>query len=165
MDNKASFAAYVRNFVFGVEDSLVSTVGLLSGVAFAGLAKQEIILTGVILIFVEAFSMGVGSLLSEHTAQEYMENQELPLRANIKNGAVMFISYFIAGFIPLVPYIFLTNGQAFYVSITLSLIALFLLGLFSGKLFKGQILKQALQMLIIGGIAIGVGVVVGSLLK
>lgn len=28
-------ATYFRNFIFGVEDSLVSTVGLLSGVAIA----------------------------------------------------------------------------------------------------------------------------------
>jgi VIT1/CCC1 family predicted Fe2+/Mn2+ transporter len=50
---------YLRNFIFGVEDSLVSTVGLLSGVAVAGVASRTILLTGVVLIFVEAFSMAV----------------------------------------------------------------------------------------------------------
>src|SRR5262245_46938731 len=68
--------AYFRNFVFGVEDSLVSTVGLLSGVAIAGLAREEIFLTGVILIFVEAVSMAAGSFLSESSAEEFATHSE-----------------------------------------------------------------------------------------
>ena len=55
--------SYYRNFVFGVEDSLVSTVGLLSGISIAGVTNKTIIMTGVILIFVEAVSMGAGSFL------------------------------------------------------------------------------------------------------
>src|SRR3989338_4103836 len=45
---------YIRNLIFGVEDSLVSTVDLLSGVAAAGVPRSVIFLTGVVLIFVEA---------------------------------------------------------------------------------------------------------------
>lgn len=70
MESKQTFALYVRTFVFGVEDSLVSTVGLLSGLAIAGAARGTIILSGVTLIFVEAFSMGIGSLLSEHQKED-----------------------------------------------------------------------------------------------
>ena len=58
---KLKTALYLRNFIFGVEDSLVSTVGLLSGVAVANVDQATIFLTGMVLIFVEAFSMGVGS--------------------------------------------------------------------------------------------------------
>ena len=65
-------ASYIRNFVFGVEDSLVSTVGLLSGVAIAGVEQKYIFITGLILIFVEAFSMAVGSFLSEESAEKYI---------------------------------------------------------------------------------------------
>ena len=60
---KDSFAHYFSSFIFGVEDSLVSTVGLLSGVAVAGVTRTDIFITGIILIFVEAFSMGVGNFL------------------------------------------------------------------------------------------------------
>ena len=49
-------ALYIRNFVFGVEDSLASTVGLLSGIATAGVNASTIVVTGAVLIFVEAFS-------------------------------------------------------------------------------------------------------------
>jgi len=60
-----------RNFIFGVEDSLVSTVGLLSGIAAADTSRFTIITTGIVLIFVEAFSMGIGSFLSEETSEQF----------------------------------------------------------------------------------------------
>jgi len=52
-----------RNFVFGVEDSLVSTVWLLSGAAAVVVAQETVLPTDFVLIFVEEFSMGVGSFL------------------------------------------------------------------------------------------------------
>ncbi len=133
----------LRNFVFGVEDSLVSTVGLLSGVATAGLSQRDIFLTGIVLIFVEAFSMGVGSSLI--------------------GGIIMFFSYAIAGFIPLTPYLVTTITTAFPLSIILTLISLFILGNISGSLSKTNIIKSGARMLIIGGIAILLGIVVGRI--
>jgi len=115
---------FIRNFVFGVEDSLVSTVGLLSGIAIAGTETKTIILAGVVLIFVEAFSMGAGSLLSENSAAEVAVGEEVPLRHSYKASSIMFISYFVAGFIPLFPYLFLEVSTAFWVSILASLVAL-----------------------------------------
>ena len=56
---------YLRNFIFGVEDSLVSTVGLLAGVAAGGVSSAVILTTGLVLIEVEGFSMGLGSFLTE----------------------------------------------------------------------------------------------------
>lgn len=82
---------YVRNFVFGVEDSLVSTVGLLSGVAMAGVARQTIFLTGVILIFVEAFSMVVGSFFSELSAEEYEKRGYVPIHKSVAGSIIMFL--------------------------------------------------------------------------
>ncbi len=61
---------YLRNFIFGVEDSLVSTVGLLAGVAAAEISAQAILTTGLVLIVVEGFSMGIGSFLTEETTEE-----------------------------------------------------------------------------------------------
>lgn len=159
---KKDFASFVRNFVFGVEDSLVSTVGLLSGVAVAGLPKHDIFLTGVVLIFVEAFSMGVGSYLSEQSADEFLGNKK---SVSVPSAIVMFISYFVAGFIPLSPYIFFEVNFAFPLSITASLIALFVLGLISAKVFHSSLIKQAVRMFLMGGMAIGVGVMVGNFVQ
>ncbi len=150
-----------RNFVFGVEDSLVSTIGLLSGIAVADVSKKTIILTGVVLIFVEAFSMAVGSLLSEHAAEEYATGAEAAIRTSIGGSIVMFFSYFISGFIPLAPYILIDPKAAFWISITLSLIALFILGLLSAKVSRTGVIRSGIEMLLLGGLAIAVGVLVG----
>lgn len=158
-------ASYVRNFVFGVEDSLVSTVGLLAGIAAGGVNKTEIILTGIVLVFVEAFSMGVGSFLSEESAEEYMNKKDAPIGTTIANGSIMFVSYFLSGIIPLFPYVLFEQRTAVWVSISLSLIALALLGLVSGKLFRVNYLGNGIRMLVMGGLAILVGMLVGSYVR
>lgn len=163
--NRDIFSLYLRNFVFGVEDSLVSTVGLLSGVAAAGSSSQTVVLTGVILIFVEAFSMAVGSFLSEHSVEEFKAHSEVPIGKSVTAGAVMFFSYFVSGFIPLFPYLIFELNLAFSISIALSLLSLFVLGIVSARIFGISLLRKGLELLVVGGIAIGVGVVIGRVVQ
>lgn len=164
---KEQRATFIRNFVFGVEDSLVSTVGLISGVAIAGASRGTIFLTGIVLIFVEAFSMGVGSYLSEQSSEDFIRQGagETKPGMSVSSGLIMFVSYFLSGFIPLIPYLLWTDSrQAFAPSIGASLAALFLLGVWGARLSKLPVFRGGLQMMIIGGIAIGLGVSVGAVL-
>lgn len=158
-------ASYLRNFIFGVEDSLVSTVGLLSGVAAAGSTRSMIIITGAVLIFVEAFSMAVGSFLAEASAEEYELRREAPVKQVIVGGAIMFGSYFLSGLIPLAPYVAMDSTRALWWSIAVSLGALFALGLVGARIAHVSLVRHGVRMLTIGGIAIAVGVMVGVLLK
>lgn len=151
----------LRNFVFGVEDSLVSTVGLLSGIAIVGTSTKTIIIAGVVLIFVEAFSMGVGSLLSENSAEEFVKKREVPLRKSFSSGLIMFSSYFVSGFIPLFPYLMFPTNRALPYSVLISLIALFILGYISATFSNTDKFRKGVEMFIIGGIAILLGVIVG----
>lgn len=154
-------ALYFRSFVFGVDDSLVSTVGLLSGIAIADTPKETIILSGIVLIFVEAFSMGMGSFLSEDAADELVEKKGFQMHS-VYASIIMFFSYFVSGFIPLSPYLFFDTQVAFGFSISLSLIALFLLGALSAKYFNRSVFKLGLKMLLLGGTAVALGTLVGS---
>jgi vacuolar iron transporter family protein len=156
-------ASYLRSFIFGVEDSLVSTVGLLSGIAIAGVPQKTIFLTGVVLIFVEAFSMAAGSFLSESSVEEYVGKTDRRLSTSIQVGIVMFFSYFLSGFVPLFPYVLLPVDSAFPVSVISSLAALFALGAWGGSISHKNLTTSALRMFIIGGVAIGVGIIVGWL--
>lgn len=160
-----TFLLYVRNFIFGAEDSLVSTVGLLAGVASAGIPRKDIIISGVVLIFVEAFSMSVGSFLSERTTEESLIDSQEKLGNSLIASVIMFFSYFVSGLVPLFPYLIQNNLNAFWQSIIASLIALFILGFLSAKILKTKILKNSLRMLLIGGMAIALGVVVGIIIK
>ncbi len=152
---------HLRNLVFGVEDGIVSTVGLLSGIAIASVPRSTILLTGVVLIFVEAISMAAGSFLSEASVDDLSE--ESSPKASVSAGAIMFASYFAAGFVPLMPYLFLEVGQAFAVSVLASLLTLFALGYWSGRGSRKP-MKKALRMMLVGGAAIVVGILAGSLL-
>lgn len=153
---------YLRNFIFGVEDSLVSTVGLLSGIAIAAVPRETIFLTGIVLIFVEAFSMSAGSFLSEYSAEEYEAHEEIPARRSMIGAGIMFLSYFVSGFVALLPYYFFEVGVAFGFSVLASLAALFLLGVIGGRVTRTSVLKNATRMVVIGGVAILVGIIVGK---
>lgn len=165
MIKKTSSVSYFRNFIFGVEDSLVSTVGLLSGIAIAGVAKETILITGVVLIFVEAFSMAAGSFLSESSAEEYETGKDKISRRDVFSGIIMFFSYFVAGFVPLISYVLLPVEKALVYSIIFSLIALMILGALTAIISKTNIIKNSLRITIIGGIAIAFGLLAGSILS
>jgi len=155
--------SYVRNFIFGVEDSLVSTVGLLSGVAIANVPERTILLAGIVLICVEAFSMATGSFLSESGAAEYKAKGAVSARKPAIDALIMFFSYFVAGFVPLLPYMVLPVRTAFIVSLIATLAALMVLGIIGAKLSHTKQLRNGLKTAVIGGIAVVLGVIVGRL--
>lgn len=157
--------AYFRNFIFGVEDSLVSTVGLLSGIAIAGMTTQQIFVTGMVLIFVESLSMSAGSFLSEASAKDFSGDESAHPRHTYIAAAIMFASYFVSGFVPLAPYLLLPVGTAFPVSVGASITALFALGIASGTISRVGLVRSGLRMAFIGGAAIVVGVTVGRLVS
>ena len=163
--NRKTFILYIKNFIFGAEDSLVSTVGLLSGIASAGIAQKEIVISGIVLICVEAFSMSVGSFLSESAIEESDSNNKNEKSKSFLAAIIMFASYFVCGLIPLFPYLIIPIEKAFIWSIIYSLVSLFVLGFISAKILKINILKNSLRMMIIGGVAIGFGVTIGIMLK
>ena len=116
----------------------------------------EILLVKVIVvILVEATSMGAGSFLSETSS-----NELLGLRKHkpVRDGTIMFFSYFFAGFIPLLPYTMFPVCFARYVSVVASLSALFLLGFIPTKN-----LKSGVRMMLVAGIAALIGFLVAHI--
>ena len=63
----------IRELVFGLEDSLVSTLGVVVGVAAGTADAKVVILSGVVLVIVEALSMAGGSFLSSKSHRELLE--------------------------------------------------------------------------------------------
>ena len=153
---------YVRNIVFGIADSLVSTVGLLAGIDASGSARSTIILTGIIYAFVESLSMAVGSFLSEEAAEEFSTGSEHVSTAPFIAGCVMFGSFIASSFIPILPYMLMNISYALWVSIILSLCSLFIVGLIMAKVSKVSLFTHAFKMMLLGGGAILIGVVVGK---
>ena len=156
---------YIRNIIFGISDSLVSTVGLLAGIDVSGTSKHFIILTGVTYAFVEAFSMAVGSFLSEESVEEDIANGKVNGSGPFVAGSIMFLSFIFASFVPIIPYMFLGLTAALFLSIGISIIALFVVGMISANKKNINILKSGFRMALLGGMAIVMGVAVGRFLK
>lgn len=154
---------YLGTVIFGITDSLVSTVGLLAGISVAGASRSLIITTGVIYAIVEAFSMAVGDYLSEETEEEFEARRNVPAAAALGVAVVMFFTFVIAAFIPITPYIFLTGVSALHVSIALSIAALFVAGAIGARVARMPVLWRGMRMMLLGGAAIVIGLVVGSL--
>ncbi|OVE75777.1 hypothetical protein BVX98_06890 [bacterium F11] len=66
-----------REFVFGIQDGLVSTVGLLSGVAVATQNSTTILITGIAAGLTGGLSMATGSYLSTRTEKDLFEREML----------------------------------------------------------------------------------------
>jgi VIT1/CCC1 family predicted Fe2+/Mn2+ transporter len=137
----------------------------LSGIDASGTSRHTIVATGIIYAFVAAFSMAVGSFLSEQSAEEYTAQGLTTNSKAIESAVTMFVSFVLASFIPLVPYLFTAGTFAFTLSIVFAVASLFIVGLISAKISKVPIIKRALTMACLGGAAIAIGVLVGKFVR
>jgi len=67
--NKGKF---IRHFIFGAEDGLISTLGFLSGITGAGFSHIVIVIAGIAEIFAAALSMAIGTYLSTKSYVELL---------------------------------------------------------------------------------------------
>lgn len=65
----------VRDFVFGMEDGLVSNLGIVLGVYIGGAGPFAVVLAGLASMFAGAFSMSAGSYLSAKSQREVYEHE------------------------------------------------------------------------------------------
>jgi vacuolar iron transporter family protein len=67
--------ARIREFVFGIQDGLISTVGLLTGVQGATASNTVVIITGLTAMCAGAISMAAGSYLSSSAQKEIFDKE------------------------------------------------------------------------------------------
>ncbi len=65
----------IREFVFGIQDGLISTVGLLAGVQGATENSFVVIITGLTAMFSGAISMAAGSYLSSGAQKDIFDKE------------------------------------------------------------------------------------------
>lgn len=154
---------YLRSVIFGCEDGLVSTTGSVIGISVGSRDPQIVILAGLVIITVEAISMAAGEFLSQEAVQE-LDGDKRKSRP-VFAALLMLMSYFVAGMIPLTPFLLFSLNKAIIISIGLAFISLFLLGVAKGKVIGVSKFKSGLKILIVGGVATTIGILVGVLLK
>ena len=214
----------IREVVFGANDGIVSTFGILAGMVGASISSNLIALVGVIQMFAAGLSMGLGAYISTKSQNEYYraaEKSELrdidvhPAREKkqvrailaergllgktldgattsltrdkkhwlhflmeerfgiaetsyphpVFAGAVMFISFVLAGFFVVIPFFFASSKPALAVSATISMVLLFIVGAGKTKFTKRNLFTSGIENLLIGALTGVVGFTVGALVR
>lgn len=155
---------YLRSIIFGFQDALVSTTGVIVGVATGTSDKHLVILAGVVTITVEALSMGVGQYMSEKSVHQMDTTGKHTDNLYVGSG-LMFLSYFLGGLVPLTPILLFQLPFSSTLSIIFSLLGLFILGYLKAKLVQVNRFRSALEMLLLGGATTAIGIIVGNIFK
>ncbi len=155
---------YLRSILFGLQDGLVSTTGVVAGISSGVSDKGIIILASLVAITVEASSMAAGQYSSEKAVHQ-MDKTGKHTDSLLLGALLMFISYFAAGMIPIAPVLLYRQPEAKIMSILLAFIGLFIIGYIKGKLVQMKPLRSAVELFIIGALATSIGLFVGNILK
>lgn len=161
---KSFFKESIREIVFGLGDSFVSTLGAVTGIAMGTGDKDIVILSGLVLIFVEAVSMAAGSYLSNKASDQANSLKKKKSWYTPKIASfVMGFSYLLGGTITIVPYLLFDINIALISSILITTISLFLVGVWKASLVNGNKLKSGLEMTTICLVAATLGFIIGRL--
>lgn len=162
--------SFLKASVYGANDGIVTTFAVVAGVAGAGLSPDVIIVLGVANMIADGISMAVGDYLGEVSEHKMRKNNQMDSDGDKlwQTGVITFISFIVAGVLPLLPYIFkylglpINLGDQFLLSILSTALALFFVGSLRTLLTKGSWIKNGLEMLLIGAIAASAAYLLGA---
>ena len=155
---------YLRSLMFGLQDGIVSTTGVVVGISTGVNNKEIIVLAALVAVTVEASSMAAGQYSSEKAVHQMNKTEKHT--DNLYIGAlIMFIAYLMGGSFSIVPIIAFDQPVARVIAIASAFVGLFIIGYIKGYLVEHRPLRSAIELFIIGSIATAVGIVVGYLLK
>lgn len=169
-----------RYFVMNTFDGILTVIGVLIGAFISHSIDHVIIIKITIATGIAMFISGAfGTFATEQAEREKsLKDTEKALMSTLQNSNIKaanktatFVLSLVDGLSPLLgsllvisPFFFvhfITEDQAFYLAIILSLTALFGLGLFLGKISKQNLLVSGLKMLLIGMLAVGITSLLG----
>lgn len=158
---------YIRDVVLSANDGVVTTFAVVAGSLGASLSPSVVVILGLANLFADGLSMSTGSYLGVKSEIEYEQESGKKTKVGnrpLMNGLVSFFAFGIAGFIPLISYIF-KLPNAFLVSAFLVCLSLVIVGIFRGMVSRKHILRTTIENLLIGGASAIVAFYVGELAK
>lgn len=155
---------YLRSLMFGLQDGIVSTTGVVVGISTGVSDKAIIVLAALVAVTVEASSMAAGQYSSEKAVHQMDKTGKHT--DNLYIGAfIMFVAYLVGGLFPIAPILTLDQPSARFIAIACAFVGLFIVGYIKGYLVEHRPLRSAVELFIIGSITTTIGVIVGYLLK
>lgn len=163
---------YIRDLVYGANDGVITTFAVVAGVTGGTLSPSTVLILGVANLIADGLSMGVGNYLAIRSEERVREAQQLPEQEAfpLRHGLATFAAFVVAGFVPLLPYVF-TSAAAdhFLLATVMSLLVLFAVGAARSRVGTGSWWANGLEMLVlgvtVGGVAYGSGAFVATLLR
>lgn len=156
---------YLRSAMFGMQDGLVSTTGVVAGISTGIQNKEIIILAALVAVTVEATSMAAGQYSSEKAVHQMDKSGRTHNDSLILGALIMFVMYLIGGMFPIIPTILFEQPEAKYVGIVAAFIGLFVMGYIKGHIVEDKPLRSAVELFVIGSIATLIGLIVGNILR
>jgi predicted membrane protein (TIGR00267 family) len=158
-----------RYIILGTIDGILAILGIIIGLSSATLDPGVIVKAALGGGIALCLTNGIGSYLAE-TAVEYgkLSEVEAALLQDLKDTKIEKLarhniivdsvlhggSSFVGSLVPILPFIFIPDGMAIYVSIGMALAALVVLGLFSGRISGQSYLKSIIRMVLLGAIVV-----------
>ena len=155
---------YLRSLMFGLQDGIVSTTGVVVGISTGISDKAIIVLAALVAVTVEASSMAAGQYSSEKAVHQMDKSGKHT--DNLYVGAfIMFLAYLIGGSFSIIPILMFDQPVARFIAIVSAFIGLFIIGYLKGYLVEHKPFRSAIELFTIGSITTVVGIIVGYLLK
>lgn len=167
--------AYIGDLVYGATDGIVTTFAVVAAAAGASLSPAIVIILGIANLFADGFSMGASNVLAlrskkkwtDSMMKENLEIQHSDTTKPISHGIATFIAFVVAGFLPLLPYVFgiVPLEYRFIASMILAGATFFLVGAARTLVTTESPLKAGTEILCVGGLASGVAYLIGATVK
>jgi len=163
--------ATVREILMGAQDNLTNVLAVMLGVSIGSGRADLVALAGMSAAVAESVSMG-GVLYSSTRAERALDRHVGTAQdgarstlAPVRSGVVTFAAAFLAGLVPLAPFVVLPLPAAVPVSIAASIGALFILGAAIGRISGSMWWRDGLRLVLVAGLAAVAAAAVGTALR
>ncbi len=161
---------YIGDIVYGANDGIITTFAIVAGVIGAGLTSWIVLIIGFASLIADGFSMASSNYLANRSEREVIDSVEGKRAHNHTNiyisSGLTFISFVIAGLIPLLPYVFIDDfNNSFKYAVIFTVIALFVIGASRSLITKRFWVISGVEMMIIGGIAATAAYFIGQFIS
>ncbi len=155
---------YLRSLMFGLQDGLVSTTGVVVGISTGVQNKEIIVLAAFVAVMVEATSMAAGQYSSEKAVHQ-MDKSGKHTDNLYLGAAIMFFAYILGGLFSIIPTVAFDLPESQMIAVLSAFAGLFIVGYLKGKIVDHKPLRSAVELFIIGAVATVIGLAVGMYLK
>jgi len=178
-DDVQSSGRYLAEVIYGANDGIVTTFAVVSGVAGAALNPSIVLILGAANLFADGFSMGMSNYLSRRSELDYQNSiapdgeAKSPTdgkpptptdgKSPKRTAFVTFLAFVVAGWAPLLPYIFALD-PAFPLSVGFTGLTFFVVGASRSLVTERAWYLNGAEMFVVGMAAAAVAYSVGSVL-